>query len=552
MRALSYRLAGAAAAFLALVSTATVGIPSAGAAPAAGPAVPVPPPVAWGPCSDTSLTADHAQCGYVSVPLDYSHPAGVHIKLAVSRILHASAASGYQGIIVTNPGGPGGSGLALNPPLIQALNKEGYTAAAADYDWIGFDPRGVGSSVPAISCNPDYFNPDRPNYVPLTKKLLDVWLTRSKSYAQDCESHGALQDELLRNMTTRDVAMDLDSIRTALGQTQITYYGFSYGTEIGQIYSTLYPTHVRRLIMDSNVNPLKGGYQDFNLAQDRPFDHNADIWFTWLAKYHAAYHLGSTEAAVRHLFYATEQRLSKHPAAGQIGPDEWADIFTQPAYYQETWVQFGQLFSDWVNKHDTAAAKGLVSAYKSVDTPGNDNGFAVYAAVGCTDSNWPRQWSRWDHDVSAIYQKAPFEAWSNAWFNAPCIYWPAPSNARVQVNGSGVSSALLIDETLDAATPFAGSLAVRQLFPTSVLVAEPGGTSHADSLFGDACVDGTIAAYLETGALPPRHAGAKWDKTCAPLPQPVPPPPGKSGSVPDHATRLLPVIGSGRPVAAAQ
>ncbi len=91
------------------------------------------------------------------------------------------------------------------------------------------------------------------------------------------------------------------------------------------------------------------------------------------------------------------------------------------------------------------------------------------------------------------------------------------------MNGDGVKSALLIDETLDGATPFEGSLVTRQLFPSSVLVAEPGGTSHANSLSGNLCVDGTIAKYLETGALPARIPGALWDKTCAPSPQPVPP-----------------------------
>jgi TAP-like protein len=113
--------------------------------------------------------------------------------------------------------------------------------------------------------------------------------------------------------------------------------------------------------------------------------------------------------------------------------------------------------------------------------------------------------------------------WDNAWFNAPCIYWPAPPSEPTRINGDGVSSALLIDETLDGATPFEGSLYVRKLFPHSVLLAEPGGTTHADSLSGDLCVDGTIARYLATGALPPRIQGAPWDKTCAPLPKPVPP-----------------------------
>ena len=234
------------------------------------------------------------------------------------------------------------------------------------------------------------------------------------------------------------------------------------------------------------------------------------------------YHLGSTEAAGRKVFYSTEAQLAAHPAGGQVGPDEWTDVFLEPGYFEQTWVQWAQVFANWVHMHNSAAAEALVSLYQAVDTPGNDNEFAVYLSVLCTDSHWPLNWSVWNRDVWQIYRRAPFEAWGNAWFNAPCIFWAAPSTSGVHVNGTGIRSALLIDETLDAATPFQGSLVVRELFPHSVLLAEPGGTSHADSLSGDKCVDGTIAAYLETGALPARKPHAEWDKTCPPLPQPVP------------------------------
>lgn len=477
--------------------------------------------IAWGPCSDPALKADHAQCGYVPVPLNYSDPSGPKIQIAVSRIAHTSSKH-YQGVILANPGGPGGSGLDLNTYLVSALKQEGYGAAAADYDWIGFDPRGVGSSKPAMSCIPGYFKADRPNYVPRTSKLLHYWLSVSQSYAHACNQHSRLQWKLLRNMRTTDVARDMDRIRQALGRKQITYYGYSYGTDLGQVYSTMFPTHVRRLIMDSNVNPRRDGYEDFNLDQDVPFNRNVNIWFGWLAKYNHVYHLGRTERAVRKLFYSTEHALAAHPAGGKIGPDEWTDTFLEAGYFEQTWLQLGQAFSDWVNKHNKAAANELISLWESADAPGNDNEFAVYLSVLCTDSHWPLNWGKWDRDTTAIYDKAPFEAWDNTWFNAPCLYWPAPSRDRVKVNGDGIKSALLIDETLDAATPFGGSEVVRQLFPHSVLLAEPGGTTHADSLSGDKCVDGTIAAYLETGALPARKPKAKWDKTCRPLPRPVP------------------------------
>lgn len=477
------------------------------------------PSIAWGPCSDPNLQAFNAQCGLLSVPLDYSNPSGPKIQLAVSRIEHTS--SNYQGVILTNPGGPGGSGLGLDPFLVAQLDADGYGSTVGDYDWIGFDPRGVGSSVPAISCDPNYLGPDRPNYIPFTRQLLNTWLSRSQGYAHDCGSQNALQSALLDNLTTVDSAKDMDSIRQALGQQQITYYGFSYGTYLGQVYATLFPSRVRRLILDSNVDPRGVWYQS-NLNQDAPFNRNVNIWFAWIAKYNSVYHLGTTEQAVARAFYTTEAQLAVNPAGGVVGPDEWVDTFLLPGYYETTWTDWAQVFSDWVNEHNTAAANELIDLYDEADGPGDDNEFAVYLGVECSDTSWPTNWNVWSRDNWTIFSYAPLETWGNAWFNAPCIYWPASRSRPVAINGNGIHNALLIDETLDPATPFEGSLEVRKLFPHSVLLAEPGGTTHAETPDGDLCVDGTIANYLATGALPPRDNRAPWDKTCAPPPVPVP------------------------------
>lgn len=475
----------------------------------------------WGPCADQFLQQAHASCALLSVPLNYAHPGGPKIKIAVSRILHTSSARNYQGIILTNPGGPGGSGLNLNVFLIQALQADHLGAAAADYDWIGFDPRGVGSSVPALTCEPNYFSADRLSYNPTTRAILRYWLARSAGYAAACEHHSAAQAALLHNMTTVDSARDMDSIRQALGKSQLTYYGFSYGTYLGQVYSTLFPRHVRRLILDSNIDPRTVWYQA-NLNQDAPFNRNVNIWFGWVARFNRVFHLGRTERAVRQLWYADKAGLAKHPIRRQVGPDEWTDIFLTAGYFEQTWIGLASVWAAWQHGHPAPAARALVALYKSSDGVGNDNGFAVYLGVECTDAHWPLNWARWSRDNTRINRVAPFETWGNAWFNAPCRNWKAPMTRPVSVNGRGIRSALLIDETLDAATPFEGSLEVRRLFPHSVLLAEPGGTSHADSLFGDLCVDGTIAAYLEHGTLPARHPGARWDKTCRPLPQPEP------------------------------
>jgi pimeloyl-ACP methyl ester carboxylesterase len=412
--------------------------------------------------------------------------------------------------MLVNPGGPGGSGLGLSILGQFVPNHAGDT-----YDWIGFDPRGVGSSKPSLSCLPHYFGYNRPYYVPETRELERTWLARSNAYAEACGANGGA---LLSHMKTTDAAKDMDSIRAALGARQINFYGFSYGTYLGQVYSTLFPSRVRRMVLDSNVDPRKVWY-DANLDQDVAFDRNINIWFGWLARYDSTYHLGATEVAVRKRFYAEEQRLRRQPAGGLIGADEWVDTFLGAGYYQLTWLDLADVFSAWVNKGDLQALK---AAYDDAAGIRDDNGFAVYNAVQCTDVQWPTRWSRWRADNWRIYRKAPFETWANAWYNAPCLYWPAKAGKPTRVDGRHVAGPLLIGETLDAATPFNGSLEVRKRFPASSLIASPGGTSHAVSLFGNACVDNQIADYLATGKLPPRKPGNGPDAICQPLPQPAP------------------------------
>ena len=314
--------------------------------------------ILWGPCSDPVLTAAHAQCGFLSVPLDYQNPSGAKIQLAVSRVQHTSPAAQYQGVMLTNPGGPGASGLQL-----ATLGEFVPNGVGAQYDWIGFDPRGVGSSKPALSCMPDYFAGDRPPYVPTKPAILRKWLARSKAYADACEANAP---ELLPHMKTTDSARDMDSIRLALGAAQINYYGFSYGTYLGQVYATLFPTHVRRMVLDSNVDPRRVWYQA-NLDQAAAIERNIKIWFGWLAKYDDVYHLGKSESAVERLFYRQVASVTRTPAAGVIGPDEFEDAFYGAAYTQSLWTILGGIFSSWVHEHD---AGGLIAAYEAFDGPG--------------------------------------------------------------------------------------------------------------------------------------------------------------------------------------
>ena len=474
----------------------------------------MPPPINWHKCSDPTLQQFGAQCGFLVVPLNYNHPHGQTIKIALSRIKHTVPKSQYQGIMLVNPGGPGGSGLILS-----ILGQFVPNHAGDAYDWIGFDPRGVGSSQPALSCNPHFFHGDRPPYVPWNKRILDRWVSRSKQYAAECKN--SAHSNLFRHVKTVDNVRDMDNIRKALHRNRINYYGFSYGTYLGQVYATMFPNRVRRMLLDSNVDPRKVFYRS-NQAQDVAFQRTFDIYLRWIAKNHKYYHLGDTAKAVHRQYRQTVAMLNRHAADGILGGDEFSDLMQGPAYYVYNWDGFAHAWQNLVNKNDPSE---LVQAYASSNpgTPGSDNGYAIYLGTQCTDAWWPRSQARLNRDNWALNRNYPFLTWPNAWFNGPCAYWHAKAHQPVKVSGRKLHvRILMIGETYDAATPFSGSLVVRRLFPTARLIEGRNGTTHAGSLSGVSCTDDTIARYLLRGSLPARRSGNRADKVCAPVPQPDP------------------------------
>ncbi|GAA2753713.1 alpha/beta hydrolase [Amnibacterium kyonggiense] len=481
------------------------------ARPSAAPSVeatwPTPAPIRWTDCTEASLRTAGAECAMVAVPLDWSAPRdGRTVRLAVSRVRHTASPS--AGVMLTNPGGPGGSGLTLS-----TLGTKVPDGVGARYDWIGFDPRGVGSSRPRLSCDPGYANGPRPAYTPTSQASVDAWLERSEAYATACgEKNGAL----LEHDTTRDSANDMEYLRIALGVPRISYFGYSYGTYLGQVYATLYPSRVSRMVLDSTVDPSRVWY-GANLDQDLAFQTTIERWFAWLASHDDVYRLGATQQAVQASYDRLSAKLRAQPD-GRFGAAELTDTLVYAGYFQSLWSGLGDAFAQAATG-DTAA---LQQYWRGLNETTDDNGYVGYLAVECTDAPWPGEWSVWAADAKRVDGRAPFETWANTWFNAPCRTWPAKAGVPVDVDGSKVAPILLIDETLDAATPFSGSLAVRKLFPKASLLAEPGGTSHADSLNGNSCVDDTIARYLEDGSLPARKAGDGPDATCAPLPVPSP------------------------------
>ncbi|MFC5752829.1 alpha/beta fold hydrolase [Actinomadura rugatobispora] len=473
--------------------------------------------ISWGACP-TDVTGGsylkNAECGQVEVPLDHANPTGRKISVAVSRV-KATDRANYQGVLIGNPGGPGSAGLYLSGGLASWLPKE----VAARYDIIGFDPRGVESSKPAISCYPAYSDPVRPDYVPRSVREEKRWLARSKKYADLCaQKYGWL----LPHLRTTSSARDLDSIRTALGAQQISYYGFSYGTYLGATYATLFPKNVKRMVWDGNVDSRNVWYQG-QLRQNEAFERNMKLWWAWTAKYNSLYKLGATGKAVEANYYKVRAAAKQSPIGGKVGPSELDDIVLSAGYNTAFYVPFAQALSAWVTKKDPAPLLEWVSE------GGGDNGFAVYNAVQAVDAPWPSKWRTWHDDAVRQYKSGiRFNSWSNTWFNAPIHYWSAKGGKAFAIGDrqKAVPRFLLVQSTLDAATPYPGGPQMRKLFPSATLLAERGGKTHSNTLNGNVCLDEKVAAYLTDGTLAPRRAGQGADVVCDALPALNDPNPG--------------------------
>jgi pimeloyl-ACP methyl ester carboxylesterase len=478
--------------------------------PAASHAAARHPGLAWHGCT---VSGSPAQCASLAVPLDYARPGGRKITLALSMVRATAPASKQQGDLLVNPGGPGGPGRGLAVDVAYGLDH----SVASQYNIIGFDPRGVGASVPALHCQPSFFAGVRPNYIPPSQHAEQVLIGRARAYAAACEHRYGW---FLPYLTTADAARDMDSIRAALGQQKISYLGYSYGTYLGQVYATLFPHHLRRMALDSVVDPTGVWYAD-NIAQDYAFQGRMEAFFAWVAAHHQAYQLGSTAAQVDRAWHRARAEVTAHPITGPrgplIGPDEYDDTFLQGGYSDALWPVLAAALSAYLHRGSAAPMKMDFSEFGQQ----NENEFAIYNAVECADAGWPRSWATWDADTRRVYRTAPFQAWDNAWFNAACAFWPVHGPARpMRIRGAGLPGILMIQGTLDAATPYAGALKARRLLPTARMVIVRGGGNHGQSLSQTAspCVNGYLNRYLATGALP--TAPGLVSAVC-----PAPPPP---------------------------
>ncbi|MFB7246602.1 protease [Streptomyces populi] len=497
--------------------------------------------IRFGKCPKEEHLPSSLRCGTVTVPLDYALPDGKRIRLTVSRVgatgkdpHNAKHKVPRQGALVYNPGGPGASGMFF--PLIGVLPQ--WKRIGAAYDLVGYAPRGVGRSAP-LSCRDPRHSPKPLLQAPAvpSESFKKARIAEAKAYARGCARRSG---PALRHYTSLNNARDLDVLRAALGERRLTFMGASYGTYFGSLYATLFPSHVRRMVLDSAVNPApeKVWYRN-NLDQSAAFELRWADFRAWMARHDKVYGLGRTPEEVRRSYEKARARLAASPAGGKVGPAQLQGAFLQAGYYDDYWPQRALALSAYL-KGDPKPLIQVAGPHPEAAAE-QENGNAVYTAVECNDAPWPTDWRTWDRDNTRLARLAPFETWDNVWMNLPCAYWSAPRQKPLDVRTAPgkLPPTLILAAERDAATPYEGAVELQRRLSGAVLVTEKGAGTHGIANGPNECVNGYLDAYLLEGRLPVRSAA------CAPHREPVPKASGSPARGAKGAKGTASVKGSG-------
>ncbi|MET8828467.1 alpha/beta hydrolase [Streptomyces sp. NPDC004610] len=465
------------------------------------------------------------ECATIKVPLDYRKPGGKQLDLAISRIKSTSPEK-REGVLLSNPGGPGGEGLTLPLYLQEVLPQ----SVQQEYDLIGFDPRGVGQSSP-VTCD-------------LTLEEED-WLRpyKEETYAEDVAWAREVADkcrensgDTLAHITTRNTARDMDLIRAVLGERRVSYLGYSYGTYLGAVYTQLFPGRADRIVLDSGVDPARawrGMIQWWAEGAEPAFDR----WTEWAAERDGRYDLGDTPKDVDRTFWDLVEQAEEEPidlggqpiTADQIRMGMRGLVFT-PVTATEAIVELKQAaegrpasaaaltpFTDPLSAAALTPPTDPVSAAGSgagadtlpdlVEVPA-DNMTASFWAVVCGDNSaaWSRDPETYREDALADRARYPlFGDFASS--IKPCAFWDDSVEPVTEVRNRVGS--LVVQNEWDSQTPLPSAQALHSRLRGSKMVTVLGGEGHGVYPSANACTDGTVERYLLTGRLPKRDVACE-------------------------------------------
>ncbi len=336
--------------------------------------------VDWALCEEELFAELELECARIEVPLDYADPGGVRIEIAVLRDA-ASDPDARRGILLSNPGGPGGAGRALGADL--GLS----TRAGEVYDNIGMDPRGTGASPP-LDCGSEFpISHPRP-----TDRQISQTTRETIRYTRACDE---AEGDLRPHMTTADTARDMDVIRAALNEERLNYVGYSYGTYLGAVYGSLFPDRLDRGVLDSPVHP-DGIWRESFMMQATAYTDNMRRYSAWLAEHDEVFGMGDDPEEILRVFEETADRLQEeprddHPSGQAYDGNAFAAEAGFAARGQSTWDDATWYLKDVIaGEYDanTAYVGGPAMA-KTLDgslvTVTDDGGHGFYAIVDPVD-----------------------------------------------------------------------------------------------------------------------------------------------------------------------
>jgi pimeloyl-ACP methyl ester carboxylesterase len=427
------------------------------------------------------------QCTSLLVPLDYSHPHGRTLHIAVIR---QSSAGTHEGSLIINPGGPGASGVTFETEAASAFSQ-----LTEHYDLVSFDPRGVGQSDPVRCLSPAqldaYVNTDP---VPADAAQHARLVAEAKLFANACYARNG---NYLEHVGTIDQARDMDVLRAALGDAKLTYYGASYGTYLGAQYAQLFPTHIRAMVLDGALDPDEPSTQE-NLVQAEGFQTDLhDFLAACVAS--GSCPLGSSQADAQAAVESLKAAVTAHPIAvgsRELDAGEFFNGLAAGLYSPEDWQQLWTALANARNGDGTELLEFADSLTERNSNGTYTNLIESNMAINCIDRPSPRSVGVYDRDAAAFARVAPDFGAAIEYGALPCAFWRVPPVEKVQpVSAPGAPPILVIGTTRDPATPYVWAQALAKQLSSAVLLTYVG-DGHTAYIRHDACVDSVVRSYV--------------------------------------------------------
>jgi pimeloyl-ACP methyl ester carboxylesterase len=480
--------------------------PTANAAPATGAAASGLAPyyhqhVRWHGCqlgpNDTEgqqLDQAGAQCADIRVPLDYSHPAGRAITIAISR-LKADPSAKKIGAMIINIGGP------ATPVLGDVLlARQAMGATGARFDLIGMDQRFAGRSTPMDCRWPDNW---LPRGAGASKASFREMVRISRDLARRCGQH---ERALLPFAGTANAARDMDVIRGALGQHKLSFLGYSYGTYLGALYTQMFPGRADRIVLDSAIDPAHVGVVKGANGPER--QSALAEWAVFAAAHNSQYHLGSTTRRVLGTVNFIYHTAGRHPL--RVGPFSVDDTVVPATIIDplsdDMPSNAALLAADMQELNRAAhgrpanASPDLLAALAQQLTGTGSALNSARTAIMCADAPVPTNPAVYWRNIQAHRASAPLFSPVDQTIT-PCAFWPfRPAPAPKVANHV---PALVVQASGDINAILPMGQAMHHALAASRMITLQGVRTHGVYLFrGSACVDDAVNAYLNTGTLP--------------------------------------------------